>query len=121
MTAAPTMQTLLLDLDNWDLVLDSRGNIAIASPPYATAQDVSSAIRTFEGEVYYDDTLGVPYQGILGDQPPLNIITSDMESAALAVPGVVTATCTISSFENRDVDGGVQFTDSDGNAGEVGL
>lgn len=121
MTDVATMQTLLLDVDAWDLVLDSLGNIAVASPPYATAQDVSSAIQTFESEVYYDDTLGVLYQGILGEQPPLNVVTGDMETAALGVPGVVTATCTISSFQNRDVDGGVQFTDSDGNTGTVGL
>lgn len=122
MTTAATMQTLLLDVGSWDLVLDSLGNIAVASPPYAVAQDVSSAIQTFEGEVYYDDTLGVPYtQGILGDQPPLNVVTGDMEAAALEVPGVVTATCSISSFEDRAVDGGVQFTDSDNNTGTVGL
>lgn len=121
MTAGPTMQTFLLDLDNWDLVLDSNGNWAIASPPYAVAQDVSSAIKTFKGEVYYDDTLGVDYGEILGEQPSLNIVTSDMETAALVVPGVVTATCTVSSFENRDVDGQVEFTDSDHNTGTVGL
>lgn len=121
MTAGPTQQTFLLDLDQWDLVLDSNGNWAIASPPYAVAQDVSSAIQTFQGEVYYDNTLGVTYQDILGQQPPLNVVTSDMETAALVVPGVVAATSTVSSFENSEVDGQVQFTDSDHNTGTVGL
>lgn len=120
-TTNPTMSTVLLDTVLWDLVLNSLGNIAVASPPYATAQDVSSAIQTFQGEVYYDDTLGVQYQNILGEQPPLTVVTGDMETAAEAVPGVVTATCTISSFEGGAVDGSVQFTDSDGNQASLGL
>ena len=53
--------TLLLDLTNWDLVLDVNGNIAIARPPYALAQDAASAVKTFQGECYYDTTLGIPY------------------------------------------------------------
>ena len=35
--------TLLLDRTVWDLLLDGSGNIAIATEPYATAQDVASA------------------------------------------------------------------------------
>ena len=42
-----TYSTLLLDQTEWDLVLDASGNIALASPPYALAQDVASAVRTF--------------------------------------------------------------------------
>lgn len=122
MTNAATLDTFLLDTDNWDLVLDSNGNWAIASPPYAVAQDVASAIKTFQGEVYYDSTLGVPYtQEILGEQPPLNVVVSDIEAAALAVPGVVTANCTVSSFQNGDVEGQVEFVDSDHSTGVVGL
>ena len=41
------MNTLLLDQTAWDLVLDSAGNIALAAVPYARAQDVASAIKTF--------------------------------------------------------------------------
>jgi hypothetical protein len=121
MTDVATMQTLLLTLDTWDLCADSNGNIAIASPPYAVAQDVASAIQTFESEVYYDKTLGVDYGEILGQQPSLNVVTSDMETASLAVPGVVTANCAVSSFTNGDVVGQVEFTDSDHNTGTVGL
>lgn len=107
--------TLLLALDTWDLVIDASRNIAVASPPYALAQDVASAIRTFLAEVYYDDTLGVPYFGqILGHTPPVTLFQEYMVRAALTVPGVVTAVCTIQSFENRTVEGQVVFTDSSG-------
>ena len=77
-----TYNTLLLDTVAWDLVLDSFGNIALASPPYALAQDVASAIRTFLGEVYYDASLGVPYfQDILGQLPPMALFIAKIEAA----------------------------------------
>jgi hypothetical protein len=104
--------TLLLDQGTWDLCLDAFGNIAVASPPYAIAQDVSSAIRTFLGEVYYDTTLGVQYKGkILGKNPPLSFIRSQIEAAALSVAGVVSAVCTIQTVSGRTITGQVQFTD----------
>ena len=55
------MNTLLLDASAWDLVLDANGDIALAAPPYAVAQDVASAISLFLGELWYDTTQGVPY------------------------------------------------------------
>jgi len=122
MTAGPTMPSLLLDLDNWDLCLAANGSIALARPPYSTAQSVSSAIRTVLGEVYYDVTLGIPYFGnILGKNPQLTYIIAQMEAAALSVPGVVAATCTISSVNGRAVTGQVEFTDSGGNTQTISL
>jgi hypothetical protein len=107
--------TLYLDVDAWDLIADASGNIALATPPYAIAQDVASACRTFLGEVYYDDSLGVPYtQQILGKTPALNIMQGLIAAAALTVPWVATAVCVISSFVNRAVSGQVQFTTEDG-------
>ena len=55
------MNTLYLDPQNWDLVLDAAGNIAMAKDPYAKAQDVASACRLFSGELYYDTEKGIPY------------------------------------------------------------
>ena len=107
--------TLLLDISRWDLVLDAAGNIAKASPPYALAQDVASAIRLFLGELWYDTTKGVPYfESVLGHTPPLAEFQALMVRAALTVPGVVTAQCILSSFENRTVQGQVLFTDESG-------
>jgi hypothetical protein len=109
------MNTLLLDTGLWDLCKDANGNIAMATGPYALAQDVASAIKTFLGEVWYDTTLGIPYLSqILGKTPPITLFQQYMVDAALTVPGVVKATCVISSFEGRTVTGQVQFTDSTG-------
>jgi len=87
------MQTLPLDTTSWDLTLDSNGNLSLADPDYSIAQDVASAIRTFQGECWYGATLGMPYfQSILGKLPPRSYITSLLERAALTVAGVVSVT-----------------------------
>lgn len=114
------MKTLLLDLTEWDLLLDAAGNIAAASDPYAQAQDVASALRTFLGEVWYDTTVGIPYfQQILGRSPPITVFQELMIAAAKTVPGVVSAECTITGFTDRRVQGQVTFTTSDGQTGTV--
>lgn len=107
--------TLLLDQTAWDLVLDASGNIAMATPPYALAQDVASAVRTFLGEVYYNTTLGIPYfSQVLGHLPPASLLTQLISNAALTVPGVVSAQTVITSFNSGSVSGQILFTDESG-------
>lgn len=109
------MPSLLLTNDLWDLCLDASGNIALCDVPYTLAQEVANAIRTFLGEVYYDTTVGVPYNTkILNLTPPLAVFKDYMARAALSVPGVVSATCTIISAQNRNVTATVNFTDTSG-------
>lgn len=115
-----TFNTLLLDQAAWDLVIDSAGNIAMASPPYSLAQDVASAVRLFLGELWYETTKGVPYfEDILGQLPPATLLTGYIEKAALTVPGVVSAQCIIASFDAREVTGQIQFIDETGAANAV--
>jgi hypothetical protein len=112
MSAATGFMTLLLDQTAWDLVLDANGNIAVASPPYAIAQDVASAVRTFLGEVWYDTTQGIPYfTQVLGQLPPASLLMELINNAALTVPGVVTVQTSITSFDERSVTGQIEFTD----------
>jgi hypothetical protein len=116
------MQTLLLDLSGWDLLADARGNIAVASDPYAKAQDVASACKTFLGELWFDVTKGVPwFEDILGQVPPRGMLESLMETAALTVPGVVQARCTIEAVEARRVTATLLFTDETGLQNRVTL
>ena len=108
------MKTLYLDSAAWDLTLDSSGNIAAATEPYRLAQDAASAIRTFAGECWYDQTVGVPYwTQVLGKMPPLELIKAKFVEAALTVPGVVAAQVFITTA-GRTVSGQVQVTDSSG-------
>jgi hypothetical protein len=109
------LDTLLLDRTTWDLCLDASGNIAMASVPYALAQDAASAIRLFAGELWYDTTQGVPYFGqILGQTPPIAVMKAAFVNAALTVPGVVSAICYISEIKDRVVSGQIQVTDAAG-------
>jgi hypothetical protein len=103
------MNTLLLDGSAWDLVLDSNGNIAVASEPYSLAQDAASAIKTFLGECYLDMTVGVPWlQQIFGKSPPVAIIKSALVDAAETVPDVATAQVFFTSLTARALSGQVQ-------------
>lgn len=120
--SATLYNTLLLDVTAWDLVLDSNGDIALAESPYAVAQDVASALKTFLGEVFYDTTQGVPYwREILGQPPSLSQLAQYMNQAALTVPGVVSANTIITGFVGRQVTGQVQFETSDGASTTVNL
>lgn len=114
--------TLLLTQAQWDLCIDSAGNIAMAAPPYALAQDVASAVRTFKAEVWYDTTLGIPYfEDVLGHLPPVSLFKQLIVDEALSVSGVVSAQCIISSFSTatRDVSGQIQFIDETGAVNNV--
>jgi hypothetical protein len=110
------VQTLLLDPEAWDLVLDVNGDIAVASNPYSLAQDAASQIKLFYGELWYQDNIGVPYwQQILGYLPPISVMKNAFVQAAELVPEVVTAQCFISSTTGRIVTGQVQILDDSGN------
>lgn len=106
---------MLLDRTLWDLCLDDKGNIALASDPYSIAQDVASACRLFVGECYYDTTRGVPYfQEILGQRPPISVLKAALLAAAMTVPEVENGVVYIASVTGRDVTGQVQVTTTSG-------
>lgn len=112
--------TLLLDRTAWDLVEDAQGNIAMASDPYAIAQDVASAIRLFKNELWYDTAKGIPYfNQILGQWPPLALVRAYVEKAALTVPEVVQARCVNLSLSDRTLTGTVEVIDTTGAANNV--
>lgn len=110
--------SLLLDRTAWDLVLDSGGNIAVATAPYAVAQDVACAIRLFRDDLWYGPpTAGVPYfESILGQQTTPAFLKAQFIAAALTVPSVVSAVCFLDSLDGRSLSGQVQVTTA---AGEV--
>jgi hypothetical protein len=105
--------TLLLDQQSWDLLLDANGNIAVASAPYALAQDAASAIKTFLGECYWDTTIGVPYlQQILGQRPPLALLKQQLiEAAESVLPADAAVSVFVTQLDGRVVAGQVQVTE----------
>ena len=65
--------TLALELQDWDLCVDTSGNIALATEPYAIAQDVASACKTFLGECWYDTTYGIPAVAMIAVPVPVQL------------------------------------------------
>lgn len=116
------MDTLLIDRTTNDLVLTASGDMAVASPPYALAQDAASNVRTFRGECWYNTAKGVPYaQQIQGKAPPLSLVRDALVRQALAVPGVVKARVFFTDFENRTLSGQVQVSDESGRFAALGF
>lgn len=105
------LQTLLLNLDGWDLCIDAIGNIAVASEPYSQVQDVASAARLFIGELYYGPAAkGIPYfQESLGRPVPTQLLKSRIVAAAVEVPGVNSASCFLTNVSNRTISGQIQI------------
>jgi hypothetical protein len=106
--------TLLLDAVTWDWVVDANGNWAVAGEPYSQAQDAASAIRLKLGELYYDTTIGVPYDQILGVGTNLPLLKESLVAAAMTVPGITKAVVFITSVVDRTVSGQVQITTQSG-------
>lgn len=109
------MTSLLLDTVSWDLAADASNNIAICDAPYSVIQEVSNAVRTVLGEVWFDTALGIDYFGlILGKVPSLALLKNAIETAAESVLNVNSAKCVIQSFANRVLSGQVQVTTTSG-------
>jgi hypothetical protein len=107
------MDTLYLT-DDWDLTVDSFGNIAVANAPYAIAQDVASECKLWKGEARYDTTKGIPYEtSILGRLPPPAKLMAWYKEAAEGVPGVAESKV-ILQYGNRTLSGQIQCTLEDG-------
>lgn len=116
------MKTLLLDPLSWDFVLDTDGNIAVASEPYSIAQDVASACKLFLGELWYDNAKGIPYfELILGQRPQDAFIKAQYEFAAKSVPNVLDAKCYINAVTSREVSGQIHITTGAGQTVAINL
>lgn len=117
------MTTLLLDRTTWDLLPDANGNVAAASGSYAISQNVSSAIRVFLGECYYDTAKGLPYrQHILAHTQAAPVFRMQAEQAASAVDGVAAARCVLTGLSaNRQLSGYVLVSTTQGDVQHVGF
>jgi len=116
------MNTLLLNPDTWDLMLDSNGNIAVASNPYSISQDVASACKLIKGELWYNTAKGIPYfDSILGQRPSQQAIKKFMTEAAFTVSGVAQAQVSFIKMESRNLTLQLQVVDTDGVARGITL
>lgn len=114
-------RTLILDVNKWDLCLNSRGEIADCIDDYATAQDVANAIRLFTNEAYFDMDRGVPHYDIdLALRPSLAQVRSRYRKSALGVSNVADASVSIYEIdEERTMRGEVFLKTDTGTRAEV--
>ena len=111
--------TLLLSSE-WDLTLDSGGNIATAQDSYGIAQNVANTVRPFTRDAYYDPERGVPHFLIdLGVTPDMSVVRSRIRRAALAVDGVTDANVEITSITDRVMGGTIALTTETGDIVDV--
>ena len=115
------MRTLTLDLDTWDIGLDSAGQIAVSTGPYAIAQDVANACRLFTNDAYYDPRRGVPHFSIeLGRIPNPAMLREKLRQAALSVEGVVDAKIEqLTLNDDRVLPGDIRLTLATGETANV--
>lgn len=108
---------------DWDLTLDSSGEIAVISGAEAVAMDVACACQVFLGECYYDNTLGIPYQtNILGKKFSGAYLAQKLEAEAKKISAVETAVATVLiDGGSRKVSAVIRVTDNEGNNIEVTL
>ena len=111
------MNTLALS-SSWDLVVDGKGNIDIATGQAAIAQDVASGARTFLGELWYEPDVGIPYlQEILGAAPPVSLLQEAYNAMALTIPDVTQAQTTLTpAGAGRILHGVIEVIDITGQA-----
>lgn len=109
------MDTIFLNPATWDLDVDASGNIAMASSPYAVAQDVASQAMLWQGEAPYNVDQGIPYESsVLGQRPAQSTLAAWYETEALRVPDVQSATAVLVYDQARGVSGQIQVTLTDG-------
>lgn len=106
------MTSLLLDGADWDLCVDRNGDLALCTSPYDVAQDVACALRTFQGECWYDTGRGLPYfSKLLGRSHNEASFIALAEEVAATVPGVESARCIAAlNRSDRRLHGTIELT-----------
>ena len=75
--------------DNWDITLDSNGDIATTAGRYCDAQNVANATRLFTRDAYLAQDKGIPHFAIdLGVAPSLSEVRSWYRKASMAVENI---------------------------------
>lgn len=93
------------------LYLDSSGQIAFVSDPAeALRQRIESHLRTFLGEIFDDETKGVPYYSeVLVKNPDIASITSLLIYQTSLVEGVSKVNSLSVNFDQKTRDFAVSF------------
>ena len=95
-----------LNTSSWDVYLDQNGDMFLGDEDSSIAQDVASAVRTFEGECWYNTELGMPYfQSIFGRSPPNSLVVSNITTQAFTIDGVNSVNVSGIGLQGRNLKG----------------
>jgi hypothetical protein len=111
-----TQRTFYLN-DNWDITLNSGGNITTTSGKYADAQNVANATRLFTHDAFLAQDEGIPHLSVdLGVVPALSEVRSWYRKRARAVDNIRNATIEITDIdqETRTMRGIITAETEDG-------
>lgn len=104
------MLSLLLD-KNWDITLDSAGNLAVADNDYSIAQAVANAVKLFTNDAYFDTQAGIPHFEIsLKRNVSASVVRARIKEAAENVPGVKSATVNIIEIKDNALQAEILIT-----------
>lgn len=109
-------RSLFLNAD-WDIGLDSSGNLETTSNLYCDAQNVANAVRLFTKDAYLAQNKGVPHFSLdLGVVPALSEVRSWYRKAAKTVENIRSASVEITAVdkENRTLRGIITATSDNG-------
>ena len=98
--------TLMLDPDEWDLILDDGGQIVDTSGAYGIAQNVANAVRLFTDCAEYESA-AVGVDGVLS----ANLLDVTLAHGGVAVTG--------EQLTDRTLTGDLEIVTEDGEAVNV--
>lgn len=111
------MKTLALINEGWDLFVDEYGNIATKSDADQIAQDVSSSVRVFKGEVPFDVYRGVEYNK---PDENRNTLKQDIMEQVYYINGVGDALVDFRELKDRTLEPVIYLTTEGGENITVG-
>jgi hypothetical protein len=102
-------QDLQLNLATNDLIF-SNGDILLVKGLPAVQQQLSLTLKTFLGEWFLDEQIGVPYfQQIFVKRPSVTLIETVFRSAILACPGIAEIDSLKFTLNRESREGRVDF------------
>lgn len=103
------MISLKLDKD-WDIQLNSIGDLDIVENEYDISQTVSTAIKLFRGDFIYNEMLGIPYFNgeILGGLRNVVDLEPYIIEEAMRIEGVESVELEDIEIKNRNLKANVK-------------
>lgn len=103
--------------DNWDITLDSSGDLLTTRGLYCDAQNVANATRLFTRDAYLAQTQGIPHFDVdLGVIPALSEVRAWYRNAAMSVENIQSASIEITGLnpDTRTLEGTISATVENG-------